>query len=127
MLKRKFYMCTNEVKSLLYKSFCTNFYCTQLWWKYSPESLRKLKVAYNNGLRKFLGIPKYSSASDMFVSNNILSFLCLRRKSVYSFMMRLQSCDNNMTKCFYNRSVLYKSPSLVEWVKMLYKRKFTLE
>ena len=30
MLLRKFYMCSIEVKCILYRSYCTNFYCSQL-------------------------------------------------------------------------------------------------
>ena len=34
----------------------------------------KLKIAYNNSLRRLLGLPKYNSASEMFVNLRILSF-----------------------------------------------------
>ena len=41
MLMRKFYNCSSHVKKFLFKTYCTNFYCAQLWWTYSNESLRK--------------------------------------------------------------------------------------
>ena len=37
-------------------------------------TLKTLRIAYNNSLRKLLGIPKYNSASEMFVCLNIPSF-----------------------------------------------------
>ena len=43
-----FYMCTENVKIALFKSYCTTLYTSTLWCKYRRESLRKLCVAYNN-------------------------------------------------------------------------------
>ena len=63
MLIRKFYSCSYEVKTTLYRSYCSNFYCTPLWWRYPNDLLCKLKVAFNNGLRKLLNLNKYCSAS----------------------------------------------------------------
>ena len=36
--------------------------------------LTKLKVAYNNSLRRFMGLPWHNSASELFVNLNIKSF-----------------------------------------------------
>ena len=47
-LIRKFYMCTENVKIALFKSYCTTLYTSTMWCKYRRESLRKLCVAYNN-------------------------------------------------------------------------------
>ena len=47
-LIRKFYMCTENVKIALFKSYCTTLYTSTLWCKYRRESPRKLCVAYNN-------------------------------------------------------------------------------
>ena len=44
----KFYMCTENVKLALFKSFCTTVYTSTLWCKYRRESLRTWCVAYNN-------------------------------------------------------------------------------
>ena len=33
--------------------------------------MRKLRIAYNNSLRRLLGIPKYNSAIEMFAQLNI--------------------------------------------------------
>ena len=47
-LIRKFYMCTENVKIALFKSYCTTLYTSTMWCKYRRESLRQLCVAYNN-------------------------------------------------------------------------------
>ena len=52
-------------------------------------ALKTLRIAYNNSLRKLLGIPKYNSASEMFVCLNIPSFDEILRKYEYSFRNRL--------------------------------------
>ena len=53
ILIRKFNFCSFTVKQQLFQSYCTNFYCTQLWYKYSAASLNKIRVAFNNSCRHF--------------------------------------------------------------------------
>ena len=56
--------------------------------------MKNLKIAYNNSLRRLLGLPSHNSASGMFVNLNIPSFGELLRKYVYSFRNRLETRDN---------------------------------
>ena len=58
--------------------------------------MRVLRIAYNNSLRRLLGIPKHNSASGMFVQLIIKSFGELLRSYIHSFMNRIQ-CSNNLT------------------------------
>ena len=59
--------------------------------------MRKLKIAYNNDLRRILNLPTYNSASEMFVNLNIPSFDELLRKFVYSFIKsRIQDSCNSL-------------------------------
>ena len=52
-------------------------YCSSMWFDSTVTSMKKLKIAYNNGLRRLLNLPKYNnSASEMFVNLNILSMSC---------------------------------------------------
>ena len=94
MIIRKFSRCSPDVKCFLFKSYCSNLYCSILWYDCSKTALKTLRIAYNNSLRKLLGIPKYNSASEMFVCLNIPSFDELLRKYVYSFRNRLVSSQN---------------------------------
>ena len=43
-----------------------------MWFDCTKTALKKLKVAYNNSLRRFMGL--HNSASEMFVNLNIKSF-----------------------------------------------------
>ena len=45
-------------------------YCSTMWYNGTVTAMRILRIAYNNSLRRLLGIPKYNSASEMFVQLN---------------------------------------------------------
>ena len=82
MLLRKFSYCSPDVNSRMFKSYCAIMYCSSIWFDSTVTSMKNLKIANNNGLRRFLNLPKYNSASEMFVNLNILSFGGPLRKSV---------------------------------------------
>ena len=85
ILIRKFSKCSVNVKCYLFKTYCSTMYCSALWFNSTKTALlTKLKIAYNNSLRRLLGLPKYNSASEMFVNLGILSFGELLRKFVFS-------------------------------------------
>ena len=67
ILSRKFSKCSPDVKCTLFKSFCSNRYCSTMWYNCTVTAMRRLRIAYNNSLRRLLGIPKHNSASGMFV------------------------------------------------------------
>ena len=46
MLSRKFAMCSPDVKCTLFKSFCSNMYCSTMWYNGAVTAMRKLKIAY---------------------------------------------------------------------------------
>ena len=71
ILSRKFSKCSPDVKCTLFKSFCSNMYCSTMWYNCT---VRRLRIAYNNSLKRLLGIPKHNSARGMFVQLNIKSF-----------------------------------------------------
>ena len=69
-------------------------YCSSVWFDSTVTAMRILKIAYNNGLRRILNLPKYNSASEMFVNLDIPSFDELLRKFVYSFKSIIQDSCN---------------------------------
>ena len=76
VLLRKFFKCSINVKCYLFKTYmyCSNLYCAPMWFDCTKTALKKLKVAYNNSLRRFMGLPWHNSASEMFVNLNIKLF-----------------------------------------------------
>ena len=61
LLLRKFSKCSVDVKCHLFKTYCSNLYCAPMCTK---TALKKLKVAYNNSLRRFMILPWRNSASE---------------------------------------------------------------
>ena len=43
----------------------------RMWFDCTKTALKKLKVAHNNSLRRFMSLPWHNSASEMFVNLNI--------------------------------------------------------
>ena len=127
-LIRKFHMCTPEVKSKLFKSYCTSIYTGPLWCNYRSATLNKVIVAYNSVLRNLLGIPRYQngvnySASHTCLQNGIPTFKILLRKLCFSFMTRLLSMDHNFVSNMVNfeySSINLHSKFWCNWRKILY-------
>ena len=76
MLLRNFRYCSDDVKCMLFRSYCTNMYCCPLWFISTSSRIKKLKASYNGVLRRLLllVIVKPYSASEMFVTHGIPSF-----------------------------------------------------
>ena len=76
-----FRYCTNDVKCMLFQSFCSNMSnCCPLWFDSTSSSIKKLKTSYNSALRNLLLKPY--SASAMFITHGIPSFYELLRTSI---------------------------------------------
>ena len=94
-------------------------YCPSMWFASTVIGMKKLKIAFNNGLNLGLpNLPKYNSASEMFVNLNIPFFGELSCKFVFSFKSRIMNSDNLLV----NGIVRSATPSFSNiWVWWLYK------
>ena len=118
-LARNFSFCSVDVKVKLFKSFCSNMYCCHLWSHFKNSSYNKVRVAYNNCFRILFGLPRYCSASHMFVSNYVMSFGELVRKCVFNFIKRIESSNNILIQCII--LVTYQNSQLRKhWRDILY-------
>ena len=90
ILIRNFNFCEKETKVQLFRSYCSSFYGSTLWYNYSQESVRRLRVCHNDILRQLMGVHRGASASHQFVINNLKSFSVLRRFNIYSFRERIE-------------------------------------
>ena len=61
IISRKFANCSINV--VVFKTYCSCLYTSQLWGTCLSRTMNRLKVAYNESLRMVLGIPRYCSAS----------------------------------------------------------------
>ena len=119
MVIRNFSFCSNATKLSLLKSYCCNLYCSQFWFSYSKCVINKLRVAYNNGLRRFMGLPYNNSASEMFVYLNVPSFGEMLRKNVLKVKSRVSSSQNTVINVIMSKCVL-TSPICLFWRRVLY-------
>ena len=82
--------------------------------------MKKLKITYNNGLRRLLNLPKYNSASEMFVNLNIPSFNELLRKFVFSFKtIRIIESNNSLVNGIVTSTIPLLSSIWAWWSDIL--------
>ena len=98
MLIRNFKTCSNEVKCHLFKTFCSNIYCSTLWCRFTDESMRRLKVAYNRIFRILMGLEHRTSMSAEFIVRDMDPFVVILRKAIASFRKRIFSNDNILVR-----------------------------
>ena len=95
-LVRKFHMCSTDVKVSLFNAFCTPMYTAHLWCNYRMSSMQKLKVAYNDAFRLLLRVPRWHSASQLFVKHRVPTCEALLRNLMYRFTCRLVKSTNKI-------------------------------
>ena len=81
-LKSALSQCSFDVKNLLFKSYCTNFYGLHLWNKYLKSSFHSIRVAYNDCYRMLHNLPRCKNARELQVINHIPTFETVLRKTV---------------------------------------------
>ena len=120
VLIKNFVMCSNEVKSKLFKSYCSTFYCSHLWSSYYAVPFKQLHTAYNRVFRSLFQFDRYSSVSQKCIEYGVDSFSVLIRKAIFSFRTRLLSNDNPIIKAITS-STFYLSCLLTKkWNKLLF-------
>ena len=95
-LFRMFNKCSKNMLIELCRSFRTTFYCPYFRTVHKKATFFKIRVAYNTVYRKLLGLCRRSSASEMFVMNNISNFEALIRTSIFAFKICLSNSDNTI-------------------------------
>lgn len=109
-LSRTFTQCSISVKLLLFQSFCLNFYLVHLWLKFPQFVFNRFRIAVNNMLRKLIGLPRYSSASEMFVFYRLDNVDAMIRKQRANFYRRLLTCENPLVRSFVDSFAFASSP-----------------
>jgi hypothetical protein len=95
ILLKKFQKCTDDVKCILFKSYCNNLYCASLWCKYTSSAFSRIKVAYNNIFRMLFNV-KRRQVYHSYVCFNLDSLQVLLRKLVFRFHQRLLNSTNSL-------------------------------
>ena len=114
-LIRKFKSCTSEVKCNLFKTFCYSLYCCGLWSDYKVSTMYRLKVTYNNIMRRLVNVPTYRSASNLFVTLGVRSLPEVIRYTCYTTRKRVSSSENSMIMTMCNSDARYNSSLWNRW------------
>ena len=120
MLVRKFKSCSFDVKCTLFRALCYNVYGMSLWSNVKVSTLNRLRVNYNNVLRRLVNIPPWSSASEMFVTLRMKGFYELRRSCCYSLRSRILATTNSVVQRITNSDARWVSPLWQQWDTLLY-------
>ena len=96
MLTRNFSGCNIDVKVALFKTYCSGLYCCALWSRYKVATWKRVKVCHNDIFRKLLLVPRYHSASQLFVNNRVNNLDAISRTCMYSLQQRLKYSQNRL-------------------------------
>jgi hypothetical protein len=121
MIIKRFSECNEEIKSQLFKSYCSNFYCCQLWSErhFHVSSIKRVRVAFKRIFKSLFKLKRESITAKM-VQLNCDTFDEIRRKLVYSFKVRLENSSNLLVKTIIE-SMFFQGSSLNSyWTKQLY-------
>ena len=108
-LQASFSSCSNAVKNVLFRSFCTPMYASQLWCNFRKSCMQRLRVAYNFGCRALYILPWRASVSSHQVQCNIPTFEALLRKYKYLFLERCRKSNNLWLRALMPSDCLYSS------------------
>ena len=120
VLIRNFRNCSDSIKTMLFKTYCTGLYGSSLWCSYKAKTLQKIKVAYNNVFRILMGLRRQGSVSKAMLDVNIDCFQVVCRKYIVGFISRLEKCDNVIVKTLYDWVDFRNSPLLKTWIDIAY-------
>ena len=119
-LVRHFCKCNDEVKQLLFQTFCCTLYSSQLWCHFSNSALKRLTVAFKSIFRKLFFLDHRSSITQEMVTRRINPIQVILRKYMYGFYKRISICDNTIIKALIAWSDFYPSPIFQRWGDILF-------
>ena len=115
MVVRKFCKCDDICKILMFKTFCNNIYCGSLWDNYKVASYAKIKIAHNDIFRSLMSVPRYSSASTLFVQHRVNNLDAVLRNAMFSLMTRLTLTPNRLVKAIRTSEAKHHSRLWHSW------------
>ena len=102
-----FVRCSNAIKNVLFRSFCTPMYASQPWCNFRKSCMQRLRAAYNFGCRALYNLPWRVSVSSHQVQCNILTFEASQRKYKYLFLERCRKSNNICLRALMQSDCLY--------------------
>ena len=119
-LIKKFNMCSADVKSRLFRSYCSILYCSSLWCSFNATIYRKLQSSYNRMFRYFFKLETQCSISAKCLEFNVDSFKVLMRKCTFGFRNRILLCDNVLVQSITRPMIFVSSKINERWNDLLF-------
>jgi hypothetical protein len=119
-LLRHFRQCSDDARTLLFRSYCTSFYCSPVWCNFKSCTMRTLKTAYNRVVRLLFNVRGPTSISCLLINLELNPFEVVLRKSVFSLRTRLYNSVNSIVSLFVNGLFTISSKLHSRWNTMLY-------
>jgi len=108
-LRASFSHCSNAVKNVLFRSFCTPMHASESWCNFRKSCVQRLRVAYNFGCRALYNLPWRASVSNHQVQCNIPTFEALLQKYTCLFLERCRRSNNVWLRGLMQSDCLYLS------------------
>ena len=89
ILIRKFGYCSEDIKCILFRSFCYQLHTCAFWTRYKKSTLDRLRVCCNKIMKQLVGLAAWHSASNMFVRFCVRSFQETHRILIYTLYDRV--------------------------------------
>ena len=119
-LIRTFYFANFDVKIRLFTTYCFSFYCSPLWNNFRVATLSRLRVTYNNIMRRLAGVPPWHSAREMFVHSGVDSFAERVRWQCWGTMQRVTNSQNVLVQTARDSDAGLHSQLWQRWIHLLY-------
>ena len=107
MLATRFSTTSELVKVSVFRTYFSTLYCLGLWIPGTAKMNNSAKVALNNCYRKFFGIRKIVSMSELFVNHGLVTEGVMRRRAVYSLLPRVTDNSNAIIQALYFFIIIY--------------------
>jgi len=120
LIVKNFKFCSEDVKLQLFRSYCNNLYCGQLWSNFKARSIARIRVAFNNVFRALMGLRRDTSISSFMVERNLDTFNVLHRKVITSFMNRIASSENDIIATVVNSLFFQTSKINKTWTDIVF-------
>ena len=118
-LLRNFRYCSDDVKCMLLCSFCTNMYYSSLCFISTSSWINTLKTSYNGALRRLVLTKKTYSASTMFLTHGISSFLNCCANVFINFLGELVLSSNSIITACLAPTLFIHSPIRHWWYYLI--------
>ena len=114
MLIKCFKHCSDPVKNLLFKSYFSRVYCSQLWSNFNKPVFRKRKTSFNRAFRIFLSLDHRASVSQAMLEAGVNAFDINVLQYIYNFKVRLEKCNNRDIDVLLN-SLQFNTSSVIDY------------